>query len=181
MDTSPLGPVTLQPIGVVRGGRAAPEDDGWDAENCTIELDPSRFGPDSLAGLESFSHVEVVYRFHLVGESDVVPGARRPRGRPDWPEVGIFAQRGRVRPNRLGVTVCRLRSVDGTTVAVSGLDAVDGSPVLDLKPYLVGFAPRGEVVEPAWATEIMVAYWQRPARWGPWDGRDRTFSRRGGP
>lgn len=159
MDASPLDPLELHPIGVVRGGRATPEDDGWDAETCTVELDPSRFGPDSLAGLDCFSHVEVVYRFHLVGESDVVPGARRPRGRPDWPEVGIFAQRGRVRPNRLGVTVCRLLAVDGLGVRLRGLDAVEGTPVLDLKPYLVGFAPRGDVVEPAWATEIMAAYW----------------------
>ena len=159
MDAGPLAPVTLHPVGVIRGGRSRPDDDGWDAETCTIELDPSRFGPDSLAGLDGFSHVEVVYRFHLVGESDVVPGARRPRGRPDWPEVGIFAQRGRVRPNRLGVTVCRLLAVDGQGVRVRGLDAIDGTPVLDLKPYLVGFGPRGEVVEPSWATEIMADYW----------------------
>jgi tRNA-Thr(GGU) m(6)t(6)A37 methyltransferase TsaA len=159
VQPDPLDAVTLQPIGVVRGGRARPDDDGWDVETCTVHLDPARFAPDALTGLDSFSHVEVVYRFHLVRESDVVPGARRPRGREDWPEVGIFAQRGRVRPNRLGVTVCRLLSVDGLGVTVRGLDAVDGTPVLDLKPFLSGFAPRGEVVEPAWAAEIMAAYW----------------------
>lgn len=149
----------MTPIGFVRGGRVAPTDDGWDAETCTIELDPARFSTDALAGLDAFSHAEVVYHFHLVEEADVVAGARRPRGRADWPEVGIFAQRGRVRPNRIGVTVCRVLGVDGLTLQLAGLDAVDGTPVFDIKPYLAGFAPRGAVREPAWATEIMAEYW----------------------
>ncbi len=151
-------PVALVPIGTVRGGRIEPDDDGWDAEVCQVVLD-DRFGADSLAGLEAFSHIDVVYHFHQVAEEDVVLGARRPRGRSDWPEVGIFAQRGRVRPNRLGVTTCALVGVDGTTVTVRGLDAIDGTPVLDIKPHMTGFMARGEVREPAWATEIMAAYW----------------------
>jgi tRNA-Thr(GGU) m(6)t(6)A37 methyltransferase TsaA len=151
--------ITMRPVGWVRGGRTTPHDDGWDVERCAIELDARRFGADALAGLEAFSHVDVVYQFHLVGEDQVVVGARRPRGRADWPAVGIFAQRGRVRPNRIGVTTCRLLGVDGGRIDVSGLDAIDGTPVLDVKPYLTGFAPRGPVVEPAWATEIMADYW----------------------
>jgi tRNA (Thr-GGU) A37 N-methylase len=151
--------ILLHPIGHVRGGRSEPIDDGWDAETCTIELDPARFEPSALVGLDACSHAEVVYDFHRVDEADVVSGARRPRGRADWPEVGIFAQRGRVRPNRIGVSVCRVLDVTGLSVRVRGLDAIDGTPVLDLKPYLVGFAPRGEVVEPAWAAEIMADYW----------------------
>ena len=150
--------IELEPIGHVRGGRVDPIDDGWGAEHCTI-VTTDRFGDDALAGLDSFSHVEVVFHFHLVDEASVVVGARRPRGRAHWPEVGIFAQRGRVRPNRLGVSVAELVRVDGSRVEVRGLDAIDGTPVLDLKPYLRGFAPRGEVVEPEWATEIMSGYW----------------------
>jgi tRNA-Thr(GGU) m(6)t(6)A37 methyltransferase TsaA len=151
--------ILLHPIGYVRGGRSAPIDDDWDTETCTIELDPARFEPSALRGLDECSHVEVVYHFHLVDEAYVVSGARRPRGRADWPEVGIFAQRGRVRPNRIGVSVCRVLDVTGLGVRVRGLDAIDATPVLDLKPYFTGFAPRGEVVEPAWATEIMAQYW----------------------
>lgn len=151
--------VELRPIGTVVGGRVVPEDDGWDAETCEIRLDPARFEPSALAGLDDFSHVEVVYHFHLVDEADVVTTARHPRGRTDWPEVGIFAQRGRVRPNRLGVSVARLIGVDGLTVRVRGLDAIDGTPVLDLKPVLSGFLPRGEVVEPSWSKELMAGYW----------------------
>lgn len=151
--------IELTPIGTVVGGRVVPEDDGWDAETCEIRLDPARFDASSLAGLDEFSHVEVVYHFHLVDEADVVATARHPRGRTDWPAVGIFAQRGRVRPNRLGVSVARLLGVDGSNVRVQGLDAVDGTPVLDLKPVLSGFVPRGDIVEPAWSLELMAGYW----------------------
>ena len=73
--------------------------------------------------------------------------------------TGILAQRAKDRPNRIGSTVCRLVSVDRLTVEVEGLDAMDGTPVLDVKPYMLGFAARGEVYEPAWATELMSAYW----------------------
>ena len=148
----------LRPIGYVRGGRAEPIDDRWGAVTATIALTPE-FGPEALAGREGFSHIEVVFLFHRVAESAVVAGARHPRGRTDWPKVGIFAQRGKDRPNRLGVTVCRLLAVEGTTLRVAGLDAIDGTPVLDIKPVMRGFLPRGEVREPQWARELMDGYW----------------------
>lgn len=150
---------TLTAIGRVHGGRTEPIDDDWGASRATILLDPARFGDDALAGLEAFSHVEIVYLFDKVAEADVVLGARRPRGRADWPELGIFAQRGRTRPNRLGVTVCRRVSAAGLRLEVEGLDAIDGTPVLDIKPYMTGFAPRGAVSEPDWARELMAGYW----------------------
>ena len=86
-------------------------------------------------------------------------GARHPRGNLDLPRVGIFAQRGKDRPNRLGLCVCPLLKVEGTTLTVRGLDAIDGTPVVDIKPWMKGFAPRGEVREPEWAAEIMRDYW----------------------
>ena len=79
--------------------------------------------------------------------------------RTDWPRVGVFAQRGKGRPNRLGATICRIVSVEGTRLKVQGLDAVDGAPVLDIKPVMSGFLPRGDVKEPAWAKELMQRYW----------------------
>jgi tRNA-Thr(GGU) m(6)t(6)A37 methyltransferase TsaA len=150
---------TLRPVGHVRGGRAEPIDDGWDAVTATIALTPE-FGPEALAGLDGFSHVEVVFLFDCVAERAVVAGARHPRGQTDWPKVGIFAQRGKDRPNRLGVTVCRLLAVEGTTLRVAGLDAIDNTPVLDVKPVMRGFLPRGEVREPDWARELMADYWK---------------------
>jgi tRNA (adenine37-N6)-methyltransferase len=152
------GAVVMVPIGLVRGGRDEPIDDDWGAVEATIVLD-ARFEPSALRGLDAFSHVEVVYLFHRVGDDEVQTAARRPRENPSWPEVGIFAQRGKGRPNRIGVTRCSLVSVDGLEVRVRGLDAIDGTPVLDLKPHMTEFDVRGEVRQPAWSRELMQGYW----------------------
>ena len=149
----------FKPVGYVRGGRSDILDDDWGASRARIELDPDVFQPDALAGLEDFSHLEVIFLFDRVPDEKIEYGARRPRGRPDWPRVGIFAQRGKNRPNRLGLCSCRIVRVDGLTIEVEGLDAIDGTPVLDLKPVMTGFLPRGDIREPAWAREIMEAYW----------------------
>ena len=85
-------------------------------------------------------------------------GSRHPRGRADWPAVGIFAQRGKNRPNKIGLSTCRLLRVEGVSLAVANLDAIDGTPVLDIKPYIIEFGPAGEVKQPAWATELMTGY-----------------------
>ena len=150
---------TLEAVGHVCGGRVEATDDAWGASRARIELDPLRFNAEALAGLEDFSHVEVIFFFDRVSEAESEYGARRPRGRPDWPRVGIFAQRGRTRPNRLGSCVCRVVAIQGLSLDVEGLDAIDGTPVLDLKPVMTGFLPRGPVREPAWAGEIMKEYW----------------------
>jgi tRNA-Thr(GGU) m(6)t(6)A37 methyltransferase TsaA len=150
--------IVMTPVGQVRGGRTHPGDDSWDREEALIELD-GRFSPDALAGLSGFSHIEVVFHFDRVPEAEIHTAARRPRGRADWPLIGIFAQRGKARPNRIGVTICRLLSVEGLRLRVRGLDAVDGTPVLDIKPVMTGFLPRGEIIEPAWAKELMKDYW----------------------
>jgi tRNA-Thr(GGU) m(6)t(6)A37 methyltransferase TsaA len=149
----------MRPVGIVRSTRAAPTDDSWDAEAASIALDTARFGAEALRGLDQFSHVEVVFVFDRVDEAGVQTGARHPRGNPAWPSVGIFAQRGKNRPNRIGVTICRLLRVEGTVLHVAGLDAIDGTPVLDIKPWMSGFGPRGAVREPDWAAELMRDYW----------------------
>ena len=151
--------IEIAPVGHVRGGRAEPIDDEWGDVEATIALDESQFAPDVLAGLDGFSHVDVVYVFHLVEDSEIETGARHPREREDWPLVGIFAQRGKGRPNRIGTTTCEIVSIDGLNVTVRGLDAIDGTPVIDLKPYMTAFAPRGVVREPTWAKELMANYW----------------------
>jgi tRNA-Thr(GGU) m(6)t(6)A37 methyltransferase TsaA len=150
--------ITMHPIGHVVGGRAEAIDDDWGPVEAVIRLD-DRFPPDVLFGLDEFSHVDVVYHFHGVDEAAVNLGARHPRGNPDWPLVGIFAQRAKARPNRIGVTTCELLGVDGREVRVRGLDAIDGTPVLDLKPFMVEFAPRRATTQPPWSTELMAGYW----------------------
>jgi tRNA (adenine37-N6)-methyltransferase len=154
-----MNPITLKAIGTVRSTRDAPDDDGWDTIPTRIELDPAQFAADATAGLSDFSHIEVIYHFDRVSDDEVQTGARHPRGRKDWPLAGIFAQRGKGRPNRLGVTICKLLKVDGLTLTVQGLDAIEGTPVIDVKPVMQGFLPRGEIREPQWAREIMRTYW----------------------
>lgn len=154
-----MSAITMQPIGVVRSTRAEPIDDQWDSIEARIELDPKLFGPDATAGLSDFSHIEVVYHFDRVPDDEIQTGARHPRGRKDWPKVGILSQRGKGRPNRIGVCACALLDVQGLTLRVRGLDAIDGTPVLDIKPVMKGFLPRGEIHEPQWAGEIMRDYW----------------------
>ncbi|HYE44602.1 MAG TPA: SAM-dependent methyltransferase [Caulobacter sp.] len=149
---------TLIPVAHVRGGRAEAIDDDWGASRARLEL-ADHLPEEALASLGDFSHAEIVFVFDKVTDEEIVTGARHPRGRKDWPLVGIFAQRGKNRPNRLGVTVCSIVAVEGRSVIVEGLDAIDGTPVLDIKPVLSGFLPRGEVREPAWAREIMESYW----------------------
>jgi tRNA (Thr-GGU) A37 N-methylase len=159
MPDSAIETIQMAAIGYVRGGRSEPIDDDWGKVEAVIALDPAQFGHDALAALDAFSHLEVIFHFHAAPLSEINTGARRPRGRVDWPLVGIFAQRGKGRPNRIGVTVCEISGVDGLTVRVRGLDAIDGTPVLDLKPVMKGFLPRGEVREPEWAGELMAGYW----------------------
>lgn len=149
----------IDAIGHVRGGRADPVDDDWGGSLAVIELDASRFDHEALMGLDAFSHAEIVYCFDKVPDNKIETGARHPRGRTDWPRIGIFAQRGKNRPNRLGVTMCDIVKVEGTTLTVRGLDAIDGTPVIDIKPVMSGFQPRGAFREPDWAREIMAEYW----------------------
>jgi tRNA-Thr(GGU) m(6)t(6)A37 methyltransferase TsaA len=151
--------ILMTPVGRVQGGRTLPEDDDWGDSRARIVLDPARFDDEALMALDTFSHAEVIFVFDKVGEDQIVTGARHPRGNTDWPRIGIFAQRGKNRPNRIGVTVCEIVSVVGLVLEVRGLDAIDGTPVLDIKPVMSGFAPRGEIREPDWAKAIMEAYW----------------------
>jgi tRNA-Thr(GGU) m(6)t(6)A37 methyltransferase TsaA len=152
--------IELEPVGTVVGGRVDPVDDDWGDVEAVVRLDASRFDGESVRGLEGFSHLVVVFQFHLVAATEVQTGARRPRGNPVWPEVGMFAQRARMRPNRLGVSACRLLGVDGMDLRVRGLDAIDGSPVLDVKPYMREFEPDpATVTQPTWATELMDGYY----------------------
>jgi tRNA (Thr-GGU) A37 N-methylase len=151
--------LSMEPIGYVRGGRAEPTKDHWGSNLCVLQLLSERFTAAAVAGLDEVSHIEVVFYFHLQADEPAELGARRPRGRAEWPAVGIFAQHGRMRPNRLGVSICRLVRVCELNIEVEGLDAVDGTPLLDIKPVWSGYLPRTPVREPEWARQLMANYW----------------------
>jgi tRNA-Thr(GGU) m(6)t(6)A37 methyltransferase TsaA len=150
--------ITLSPIGVVKSSRRVVEDDHWGEIASEIELDSS-FTEEALYQIEEFSHAEIIYYFHLVEDGKIETGARHPRNNKDWPKVGIFAQRGKNRPNRLGVTIVKIIKREGAHLFVQGLDAVDGTPVLDIKPVMKEFLPREDIRQPGWSTELMKNYW----------------------
>ena len=151
--------ITLTPIGYVSSPRSDPSDDGWGAVEAKIDLVPD-FVPEAFNGIEEFSHVEVVYFFDRVPEDRIERGARHPRGNTAWPKVGIFAQRGKNRPNRLGVSIARLIRRQGRQIILRGLDAIDGTPVLDIKPVMREFQPKDPIRQPEWTHELMARYWE---------------------
>ena len=150
--------IALSPIGTVKNARPIVEDDHWGEIVSVIELDAS-LTEDALFQIETFSHAEIIFHFHLVEETKIVTGARHPRNNKDWPRVGIFAQRGKNRPNCLGASIVRIIKREGARLFVQGLDAIDGTPVLDIKPVMKEFLPQGNIVQPQWATELMKNYW----------------------
>ncbi len=123
--------VTLEAVGFVRNGVAKPRPRGWEKVESVIEMLPAHSA--RLRGIDAYSHLLVVFYMDVAG------------GAPEQPETltlasgnacGIFATRSQLRPNHLGVSAVELLSVEGTSLRVRGLDAIDGTPVLDLKPYL---------------------------------------------
>ena len=141
-------PIEITPIGVVRSRERDVRRQDWSRVRSDVELRPEL--ADALAGLDGFSHVIVV------GWLDQIPAELRerrqahPGGDERLPLLGSFALRG-ARPNPLAVTVCRLRGIKGATLRVEGLDLVDGTPVLDVKPYIAVYDAVPEAKLPRWA------------------------------
>ena len=151
-------PYFISPVAFVEGVRASPQDDFWGGQESRIVLVPE-LPAEALAGLNSFSHVEILYLFHQVENTKIITGARHPRNNSAWPKVGIFAPRAKNRPNRIGSTICRLVRVEDKSLTVAELDAIDGTPVIDIKPVMREFLPKEKTGQPSWATELMAEYW----------------------
>lgn len=150
--------IFLQPIGIIRNSRKAIRDDNWGGLVSEIIISEP-LGEESLEGIEGFSHAEVIFYFHRVEDRKIITGSRHPRNNPLWPKVGILAQRGKNRPNRLGLAVVKVLKRQGNKLYVERLDAIDGTPVLDIKPVMKEFLPEGDIKQPEWSTEIMRNYW----------------------
>ncbi len=168
----------VTPIGTVRNNRTDVQNtDNWGAVRSTITVD-ERFGEACLQGLDGFSHVEVLFVFDQFPERDDYREPRPYRGRSDLPPVGVFAGRGPRRPNRIGVTCCAIESVHGRELTVVGLDAVSGTPVIDLKPTMAEFVP-ADVKQPEWVSRHDVGV--LPAVGGDWASPTRPRHRRRTP
>lgn len=153
---------TWRPIGSVEASRREAVDDYWGGTHACVHL-TDEFDPSALDGIDAFSHVEVFFFFDRVAPEKIVTAARHPRNNREWPAVGIFAQRAKNRPNRFGSTVARIVRRDGRRLYLAELDAIDGTPVVDIKPVMREFLPRGPVTQPVWSVELMSDYWAAPA------------------
>lgn len=144
------------PVGVVRSPVTEPVDEGWGPVVSEVHMD-REYAP-GLQGLEEFSHAVVVMWLHLADFDPEKHLQRRPQGRDDMPCVGIFSQRARHRPNSIGITAVEVVSVEGSVLKVRGLDAIDGTPVLDVRPYYPAYDQVDDASVPEWVDRLMEGY-----------------------
>ena len=149
----------ISPIATVYNERKEMSDDFWGEVISKIKLNDG-FAADALDGIEDFSHIEIIFIFDKALAANIVTGSEHPRENKAWPKVGIFAQRKKNRPNGIGTTICELVKREGKTLFVKKLDAIDGTPVVDIKPVLKEFLPGSAIKQPKWSTELMKDYWK---------------------
>ncbi len=149
--------IILKPIASVKNSRKEKSDDNWSKIVSEIEL-INNIPTESLDCIETFSHLEIIY--FLDKAEKTITGSEHPRENPNWPKVGIFAQRKKDRPNHIGLTIVNLIKKDGRKLIVSNLDAIDGTPILDIKPVFEEYLPKGEIRQPNWSRELMKNYWK---------------------
>jgi tRNA-Thr(GGU) m(6)t(6)A37 methyltransferase TsaA len=150
--------ILLNPVATVTAQRTNPTDDFWGDSISEITLLP-HVPEEAFKGIETFSHLEVIFYFDKVDKNKIVFSGH-PRGNPSWPDVGIFCQRKKDRPNQLGLCTVELVEHKGRSIKVRYLDAIDGTPVLDIKPVIREFCVKSEIRQPGWTTELMKNYWK---------------------
>ena len=147
--------IMLTPIGTVKNSVKNRKDSSWGDDVSLIILDEQYAG--GLKGLEEFSHAVILFHLDQARYEKERHLQRRPQNRDDMPLVGIFSQRGKDRPNRIGMTSVEIVSVEEGILAVKGLDAIDGTPVLDIKPYYPVYDKKDASV-PEWVDRLMAHY-----------------------
>ena len=148
--TSELFSMTLKPIGIVRSEMAQPPqpDEGEVISEIVVDSSLS----EALDGLEEFSHIVVLYWMHRA-PAGKPPTKVHPMGKKEFPLVGLFVTRSPHRPSPIGVTTVKLLQRRGNVLKVQGLDAFDGTPVIDIKPYIPGYDSVADARVPPWLTE----------------------------
>ena len=147
--------IEMMPIGRVENAVSEKKDTAWGENISSITLEEQYAG--GLSGLEQFSHAIILYYLDQAQYVKEKHLQRRPQNREDMPKVGIFSQRAKDRPNHIGMTSVEIVSVSDRTLTVKGLDAVNGTPVLDIKPYYPVY-DRKEAVVPEWVDRLMEHY-----------------------
>ena len=149
--------VKSQAIAFVKNVRTTPIDDNWKNIISNIEL-ADHIPTEAFNHIEDFSHLEIIYYFDQVNPQDIVFSGH-PRGNHNYPSVGIFGQRKKDRPNTLGLATVELLAHQGRTIKVKFLDAIHGTPILDIKPVFKEFEPQTDIRQPDWVTDMMKNYW----------------------
>ncbi|QQC92787.1 SAM-dependent methyltransferase [Streptomyces alfalfae] len=152
----------VEAIATVVGGHTRVQDDYQGGVESVIRFNEA-YPLETLQGIEAFSHLTVTWHFHQARPEDVQLHARSPRGNPEWPATGTFVHRNHRRPNQLAISYPRLLGVDGRDLVVTDLDAVDGTPILDVAPYFEQLGPRGPIRQPVWPGEMLATYWEDAA------------------
>ncbi len=150
--------IILQPIAFVKNTRTGILDDHWGSIISEIELAPA-IPAEAFNGIDEFSHLEIIFHFNRSDKTNIVFSGH-PRGNKNWPHVGIFSQRKKDRPNAIGLTIVELVKREDNKIWVKYLDAIDGTPILDIKPVMKEFLPQTEIRQPAWSVELMKEYWK---------------------
>lgn len=150
-----MSEIVMKPIGYVHNNVENKKDVAWGQDVSTIHLEEEYY--TGLEGLSDFSHAIIIYHLDKAVYDKEKHLQRRPQNRDDMPLVGIFSQRGKDRPNRIGMTSVQIVNVEDTQLTVKGLDAIDGTAVLDIKPYYPVYDKKDAIV-PEWVDRLMEHY-----------------------
>ena len=147
--------IIISPVATVKNNVHEKKDISWGEDTSVIILNDEYIS--GLKGLEDFSHCIIIFYLDKANYEKEKHLQRRPQNRSDMPLVGIFSQRGKDRPNKIGMTAVEIVSVSDSELVVKGLDAVDGTPVLDIKPYYPVYDKKDATV-PEWTDRLMKDY-----------------------
>ena len=147
----PTEAVGLRPSGIVRNRVREPRMEGW--EDVPSDIIVRRNLTDALDGIEGYSHIVVLFYLHRVSDEERGRTQCHPRGDARYPLQGVFATRTQHRPNPVGVSVVRLLKRRRNVLRVKGLGAINGTPVLDIKPHIPQYDAPSDVRLPDWVTQ----------------------------
>ena len=145
-----LPPMTLKAIGIVRNEIKKPSHQDCEKVVSDVVVDNSLI--EALDRLDEFSHIIVLYWMHRATATEPLPTKVHPMGKGELPLVGLFATRSPNRPNPVGKATVRLLQRRGNILQVEGLDAIDGTLVIDIKPYMPGYDSVTDAKTPQWIT-----------------------------
>ena len=148
--------IQFNPIGIIKSPVTKMAPGNWGSVQSEIHLD-EQYAP-GLKELAGFSHIIVVFFMHRASFVPAEHLHRHPRGDKDQPEIGVFAQRTKYRPNPIGISAVELLSIEDHVITVRGLDALDDSPLLDLKPYMPMFDRVADAKLPDWVDKFKDGY-----------------------